>query len=175
MKLLAFLPFFLHHIVTYSQTFVDSRDGNEYPVIQLGELNWMASNLRYQTDRTMRVPDSLTELTDQCGEFYLLEDIEEACPDGWRLPTEEELRPLIKASRRHKINLSDSLDIPLCGRIDAGKYARPGEQSTFWIDAQNNNGHLLHWHVFGDRHELHSHNVVQARRQFPIRCVQNVE
>lgn len=175
MKRLCCLLISLSLVTVSAQTMIDLRDSTVYPYVQLGDLYWMRTNLNYQTASSLSVPDSLSHLHSACGAFYLLQDIADACPEGWRLPLEEELRPLLKANRKQKINLTDTLDIPLCGRIDAGQYTRPGEQSTFWIDAQNENGHLLHWHVFGETHELHSHNVVQARRQFPIRCVKEVD
>lgn len=161
--------------MVFPQSITDLRDGNEYEYVQLGELYWLTSNLRYETASTMAVPDSFPTLVGECGAFYLVDDIAEACPDSWRLPTEKELKTVIKANKRKRINLSDTLNIVLCGRIDYEIYARPGEQSTFWIDAPLENGDIIHWHVFGKVHELHNHNVVVSRRQFPIRCVKEVE
>lgn len=175
MKFLALIPLLLISSITFSQSITDLRDGNEYQYVQLGELYWLSSNLRYQTASTMAVPDSFPTLAVECGAFYLAEDIAEACPDDWRLPTEQELKTVIKANKRKRIDLNDTLNIVLCGRIDYEIYARPGEQSTFWIDSPLENGDIIHWHVFGKKHELHSHNVVVSKRQFPIRCVKEVE
>lgn len=175
MKFLALIPLFLFSSFVFPQSITDLRDGNEYEYVQLGELYWLTSNLRYETASTMAVPDSFQTLAAECGAFYLVEDIAEACPDGWRLPTQQELKTVIKANKRKRINLSDTLNIVLCGRIDYEIYARPGEQSTFWIDSPLENGDIIHWHVFGKEHELHSHNVVVSKRQFPIRCVNEVE
>lgn len=147
--------------------FVDERDGNQYDLVELNGLQWFAENLRLKTENSTAVSDSALS----CGEFYVVDDAFKVCPDGWRLPTETEVKRLIKHNKRGKINLSDTLNINLCGRIDAERHSRMGEQNTYWIDAELKGGYIMHWHTFGDRQELHNHNVVNSRRQFPVRCV----
>jgi hypothetical protein len=151
--------------------FHDARDGNIYPYVAIGPLDWFTENLRFTTALSLQVEDSSAENRQSCGEFYLVEEAATACPTGWRLPTEAEVKTLIKLQKKRKINLLDSLRIQLCGRIDGGQGGEMGEQNTFWIDATLSEGSITHWHTFGEEHHLHYHNVVQAKRQFPIRCV----
>jgi hypothetical protein len=152
---------------TIEGIFVDSRDGNQYEIVELDGLKWFGENLGWQTEKSTPVSDS--SMT--CGQFYLVEDAFKVCPEGWRLPTESEMKSVIKLNKRGKINLSEVLHINPCGRIDVEIYSRRGEQNTFWIDAELVDGYIMHWHTFGDEHELHNHNVVNGRRQFPVRCV----
>jgi hypothetical protein len=63
----------------------------------------------------------------------------------------------------------------MCGRIDNKKVNKIGEQNTYWIDSEVENGDVEHWHIFLDKQEIHSHNVVNAKRQFPVRCVCEIE
>lgn len=174
-----FYFFMLYHFglcsaTTGTPTFTDPRDGEVYPYVQLEDLYWFQENLRFQAEEVMSLPDRF-ELAQFCGAFYKVEQAFDACPEGWRLPTEKEVKKLLKADKRGRISLSDTLQIQLCGRIDYGKIARVGQQNTFWMKAELKKGHITHWHTFGTEQELHSHNVVVAERQFPIRCVSRIK
>ena len=156
---------------SYPQEFIDDRDQNSYQLITLHDLQWFAENLRFQTPNSMTVMDSSSMDSAICGEFYLVDEAFKVCPEGWRLPTEKEVKSLIKAWRKGRVDLLDTLHIKLCGRIDNENLTRIGEQNTFWIDAELKDGSITHWHVFGSNLKLHNHNVVVARRRFPVRCV----
>lgn len=176
--LLYFLPVIFIHLSIAGQTgakpeqfYLDERDQTTYSIVKLYDLQWFAENLRYQTPQSMRVIDSSSSDSGVCGEFYLVDDAFGVCPEGWRLPTEKEVKQLIKAWRKGRIDLLDTLQIKLCGRIDNENLTRIGEQNTFWIDSEVKDGSVTHWHVFGSDVKLHYHNVVVARRQFPVRCV----
>jgi hypothetical protein len=151
--------------------FIDDRDGNSYATVKIDELLWFSENLRYQTPNSMSVMDSSSRDASVCGEFYLVNEAFEVCPGGWRLPTEKEVKALLKDWRKGKVDLPDTLQIHLCGRIDNENLTRIGEQNTFWIDSELKEGSITHWHVFGSDMKLHNHNVVAARRRFPVRCV----
>ncbi len=153
----------------------DTRDGQTYDYVVIGNLKWLKQNLQHKTSKSSCTDNGVKDLCEECGQFYPVEEALKICPEGWRLPTEQEVKELIKLDRRHKINLVDTLNIRLCGRMDYGKTARVGEQNTFWIDSELKDGNITHWHTFGNEHELHNHNVVVAKRQFPVRCVCELE
>lgn len=155
-------------------TFEDPRDGNVYEYIELNGLKWMKENLRYEVVGSMTVSDS-TDNCEKCGEFYSVDAAFEVCPEHWRLPKESEVKSLIKWHKKRKQSLNESLSILLCGRVDNGKHAKVGEQNTFWMDSKISNGHVSHWHTFQEKQEIHSHDVVNANRQFPVRCVCEIE
>lgn len=149
---------------------LDTRDAQQYPTVKLDALEWMAENLRYDAPSTT---DTL--IAESCGRFYAVDLAQHVCPIGWRLPTEKEVRQLIKADNKGKLQLADTLAINLCGRIDNGKHTKIGLQNTYWLQAPLEEGHITHWHVFGTTHKIHSHNVVVAERKFPVRCVRAIE
>lgn len=153
--------------------FTDVRDEAIYQYKGINDLNWMTENLRYKTDNSMTISDSIN--CEGCGEFYDVTDAFKVCPQGWRLPKEKEVRNLIKWHKKKKQSLTEALTILLCGRVDNGKHGKAGEQNTFWMDAPIEEGHVNHWHTFGETQELHSHNVVAAERQFPVRCVCEID
>ena len=175
MLILMIVSSFHNSATPISNEFTDSRDSNTYETVEVGHLKWLKENLRYKVNASMCLSDISDEKCADCGEFYLVEDALKICPENWRLPTEEEIKRLLKSNKRKKINLAKALNIELCGRIDNGKSAKYGLQNTFWIDAPLENGYITHWHTFGKKHELHSHNVVNAKRQFPVRCVCEIE
>lgn len=154
--------------------FDDIRDGNKYEFIELNGLKWFTENLRFQMPESMCVSDDET-LCAECGQFYLLEEAFAACPEGWRLPTLTEVEGIIKLEKRNKLNITETLNIKMCGRIDNKTVNKIGEQNTYWIDSEVENGDVEHWHIFHDKQETHSHNVVNAKRQFPVRCVCEME
>ncbi len=146
---------------------IDERDGSSYEIVEIGDLIWMRENLRYPTSES--ISGSAAETN--CGEFYEVHEALSICPVGWRLPTLKEVGALVKQQKKKKLNIIDTLQISLCGRIDNGELGKIGLQNTFWLDAALEDGHIQHWHMFGEEYEIHSHNVVNARRQFPVRCV----
>lgn len=97
-----------------SGTFTDSRDGNEYGWIRIGDLEWMTENLRYgepyyekeyggifadldgyaqpvvAVDRNFDFEADLQAN----GNFYTWEEACEYAPEGWRLATDDDWKNL---------------------------------------------------------------------------------
>lgn len=70
--------------VPSSRTFTDLRDGFTYDVIRVGKLDWFAQNLAwdgagypYQNSRILDI---------YFGRYYTWKEATTACPEGWRLP-----------------------------------------------------------------------------------------
>ena len=94
--------------------YTDARDGNTYQWVRLGKQEWMASNLKYGTlyyeneydgpladgygDPRQVIADGLGfdfEVDfNEHGNLYTWEEALAACPEGWRLPTDEDWQNL---------------------------------------------------------------------------------
>ncbi len=80
-------------------TFTDTRDGNEYKWVRYGDLDWMAENFRYDLNNDSQCKwylDDNDKKVDvkKYGRLYTYTAAKNACPDGWRLPTDEDWKNL---------------------------------------------------------------------------------
>lgn len=69
----------------------DSRDNMIYHTIIIGSLYWMSGNLNYNTQNASCNPvDSYPTTCQVYGRYYTFNDMQNACPDSWRIPTSTE-------------------------------------------------------------------------------------
>lgn len=118
-----------------TETFTDARDGYRYPVVTIGGLRWFAENLRYRT------PDSRCYENDEAncvdhGRLYRLKDALSACPDGWRVPTEEDWRSLERGlgMPESEIEKKDGRGEPAGRRLKFGGDTGFNVRYSGWID-----------------------------------------
>lgn len=77
--------------------FKDSRDGKYYKYAYIGNTRWMAENLNYGNDSLGKCSWDDDENCSENGRYYTYEESRTVCPDGWRLPTENDFSELIES------------------------------------------------------------------------------
>ena len=73
--------------------FIDPRDSREYPYTSIAGKDWMEKNLAYCGfgKAFMSVKDSgYDAMTDIFGMYYTWDEAQQACPEGWRLPSDQD-------------------------------------------------------------------------------------
>jgi uncharacterized protein (TIGR02145 family) len=95
----SFEPFFERF--TYPDTlttFTDERDSISYYQVQIGDQIWMAENLRYASGGSIGHPyqdqTGYPDYENVYGLLYSFNEAQNACPPGWRLPTDEDWKIL---------------------------------------------------------------------------------
>ena len=80
-----------------SESFTDSRDGQSYDIVKIVDLTWMAENLNYETE-TSACPEGDSRNCKRLGRLYTWAEAKTVCPEGWRLPTNEDFAQVLAQS-----------------------------------------------------------------------------
>lgn len=73
--------------------FIDTRDGKKYKCIKLGKQVWMAENLNFETENSWCYGNSSRNCSIY-GRLYIWESAMDACPEGWKLPNDQDWKDL---------------------------------------------------------------------------------
>ncbi len=137
------------------RTFTDSRDGQEYLTIKIGEQIWFAENFNYNTNTadstsSWYYDDDSVANSAEYGRLYTWYVAQEIAPEGWSLPIETDI---------------DELNIFL--GTNAGTKIKVGGGSEFeaklagvWVDNSNS---FFDLNQFGDFWTRSEHDNFEAK------------
>lgn len=84
---------FLNPSISYGEM-TDGRDGQVYKTIVIDNLTWMAENLNFETANSYCFNDT-AKYCATYGRLYTWAAAQDACPEGWHLPSHEEFKALV--------------------------------------------------------------------------------
>jgi uncharacterized protein (TIGR02145 family) len=177
--------------------FIDSRDGQKYKTVKIGNQVWMGQNLNYNIvdGNGSWCYENMTENCKTDGRLYDWNTAMNACPSGWHLPSEGEWDALQNtlggkgvAGSKMKLNntgnsswdgstynygnVSGFSGVPAGLRIDFGGFRVRGVDASFWeateYNAANAYDRILN---YGDSDLLRNFNYKEIG--FSVRCVRD--
>ncbi|MCO6490321.1 MAG: fibrobacter succinogenes major paralogous domain-containing protein [Phaeodactylibacter sp.] len=176
-------------LISFPNTFTDPRDGQTYRTVELNGQHWMAQNLNFDVGDGCWFYKEDPKNGEKYGRLYTWEAAKKACPQGWRLPTDEEWRALAMAygglwdgsdkgdpKKAYKALLEggDSGFSALLGgyRYTDGSFRRLGDYGRYW-SATESGGSSARFYAF-DRNlgKLFRNNIYKGLG-LSCRCVQN--
>lgn len=183
--------------IFYWKTLEDSRDGQVYYTVKIGDRRWMAQNLNYNGEEVEGESWCYDDIEQHCevtGRLYTWKAAKVACPEGWRLPYSEEWQELLDScggtSAAGRIlkstigwfkdgfgndgNGTDSLGfsaIPAGLRSTDGEYGELGSSAKFWTSKGDTYADYLSMY-YADRAAWSYHYVDMG---FSVRCIEDLE
>lgn len=169
--------------------FFDDRDSRTYKTIEIGSQTWMAENLRFEMDDSYCYDDDMS-YCEKYGRLYVWTAAQDACPDGWYLPSPEEFDTLLATvgnNAAEKLMATNSwIDsegknsfgfsaLPGGFRGNSGNYSDEGSMAFFWSNAKASNGtsgYNLIIDRFGD---ASIHGEYDSADGNSVRCIMNGE
>jgi uncharacterized protein (TIGR02145 family) len=164
-------------------------DQTPYKIIQIGNQVWMAENLKKPTNGNSWCYDNKKENCEKYGYLYTWTSAVNACPSGWKLPSEKDWNELIdvlggdniaggklkaltewNSPNKDATNESNFCSIPSGYRMDNDTYHFWGRSSFYWIadELDSENGKYI---SLSNTHGRVIRNHSMKNYGFAVRCI----
>jgi uncharacterized protein (TIGR02145 family) len=172
-------------------TLLDSRDGQVYPLVEIGTQCWMAKNLNYQTGNSWCFMDQDYNCS-VYGRLYDWQTATSICPEGWHLPDLNAWQLLVTflggsdvagdklkesgfahwESPNGGTNTSGFTGLPGGGRYFNGGFANLGKEGLFWSSTEYNSSDcqgLQLYYSLSNTYMFHN----KKEYGFSVRCIRS--
>jgi uncharacterized protein (TIGR02145 family) len=168
--------------------FTDSRDGNVYRTVKIGNQIWMADNLNYKMNNSWCYNDS--DYGGKYGRLYTWAAAKIACPNGWHLPTRQEWDELVtvvggsdvagemlKATNGWRDG-GDGTDkygfsaLPGGNRYSEGNFSFAGHYGEWWTASDDSRANA-YYRSMSYNHNNVSEHYRNKKDGFSVRCVKD--
>lgn len=144
-------------------TFTDTRDGQAYGTILIGNQVWMTENLKYNSSGSYSYNNTASNDATY-GRLYEWSAVTGATPAGWHLPTDIEWKTLetelgmpagdlnisdystprgTNQGTQLKIGGSSNLNFPLAGYYSNGTYQALMNRTYLWVNTDAGGGNIF--------------------------------
>ncbi len=121
------------------RTFTDSRDGQAYLTIKIGDQIWLAENLNFETENNSYCYEDDAANCETYGRLYTWDVAQTIAPEGWNVPSEADRDVLIAvlgvdSGDKIKVGGGSGFEAKLAGALLANNmsYVNLGETGYFW-------------------------------------------
>lgn len=120
--------------------YIDMRDNKEYATITIGNQTWFTENLAFETKKGSWVYEKNLENLPVYGRLYNWKTACEVCPSGWRLPSLDDYKVLLKNINVDSLLYYETLieggksgfNVKLAGWYAGRKFGQLNEHTDFW-------------------------------------------
>jgi len=170
-------------------TITDSRDGQIYPTVQIGNQCWLKKNVNYQTGNSWCYANN-TSHCDTYGRLYDWYTARGVCPSGWHLPSDAEWTALTtflggEYIAGGKMKSTSGWENNGNGNNSSGFTALPGGneyrngffngrlgRAYFWSSTETSSTNAWNRHLYSNREDM-SCDIYSKTHGFSVRCVKD--
>ena len=161
--------------------FTDDRDGQSYHFVEIEGVLWMANNLNYDMEGSWCYEGN----KDNCknyGRLYTWSAAKGACPDGWRLPEDEDWNKLINAfggidmaADDLKVGGKSGFNALMAGYRDKkGFYGKVDSSAYFWSATEQNEHYASFRGIYHNTDNIGPYTYMKSDA-FSVRCIKEAE
>lgn len=112
--------------------FVDRRDGQVYRTMKIFNTEWFIDNFRYNCAGSCACNDD-PDLVKKYGRLYTAAAAEACVPEGWRIPSENDIDKLSYFAEKKDMTFEGALKMVYAGLKNGGSFYHFDEYSVLWI------------------------------------------
>ena len=130
-------------------TFTDSRDGKEYKTITIGSQTWITEPISYVPQKKVAsgywAYDNNNSNVEKYGYLYNYETAVSVVPQGWHIPSVEELNATYETLGKNNKLFVEKLGLVMGGKYNSGEnsFSGLGTNGEYWLSNDRGIGRTM--------------------------------